>query len=547
MDVLSWSRHHRLFPGEGSFDLADVRRPRASTPATRARCRWRSSTTRSGRPTCCAPRSRPSGRSPGWRTRWRGCRAGRVAPTRRAAARGRPADRLRLRRGQGRGHRRRRRAAAPARASPSAAGTAPSRCGCGRRAAPGWSATSSRPATGRRRWPRSASRSPTRRPPRERARALDAPAVFRRTHAPDEQELPAFRAPDGTEVFLADRRRRRRRLGAEFEGGEAPPARPAAHRHRPRQPRPPVADASTRRCCSTAACSPWSPGTSQDVAAPTGLVRSQVVRSRRRRGPAGAQRRAAGARPPGTGSRSTWPSRPTDALARGAGGAGARAAPAADPGQLLRRPARPLRPRRRAWSRRCSELGVLYDRDGDGEFTHFYTATVGGVFFEVVQRRRRLRGLRRDQRLGAARGPARARPAGHRRLSRAGQTCAEMNDAMAVTYPVRHSHRVVACGCGSTLSRARSRARDGPAAVHRTTRGRPDDGAALVAALPVTASGGAVRIGRTLAVDAVVLLGHERDHPGSGAAGRPVRSEVFVPVRTSAETRRHGLAGCPPL
>jgi 4-hydroxyphenylpyruvate dioxygenase len=33
------------------------------------------------------------------------------------------------------------------------------------------------------------------------------------------------------------------------------------------------------------------------------------------------------------------------------------------------------------------ELGVLYDRDADGEFLHFYTAVLGGrVFFEVVQR-----------------------------------------------------------------------------------------------------------------------------------------------------------------
>ncbi|WP_077488754.1 bifunctional sugar phosphate isomerase/epimerase/4-hydroxyphenylpyruvate dioxygenase family protein [Sinomonas mesophila] len=32
------------------------------------------------------------------------------------------------------------------------------------------------------------------------------------------------------------------------------------------------------------------------------------------------------------------------------------------------------------------ELNLLYDRDADGEFIHFYTATVGSVFFEVVQR-----------------------------------------------------------------------------------------------------------------------------------------------------------------
>ncbi|ALV41566.1 4-hydroxyphenylpyruvate dioxygenase [Pseudarthrobacter sulfonivorans] len=32
------------------------------------------------------------------------------------------------------------------------------------------------------------------------------------------------------------------------------------------------------------------------------------------------------------------------------------------------------------------ELNLLYDRDADGEFLHFYTATVGSVFFEMVER-----------------------------------------------------------------------------------------------------------------------------------------------------------------
>ena len=33
------------------------------------------------------------------------------------------------------------------------------------------------------------------------------------------------------------------------------------------------------------------------------------------------------------------------------------------------------------------ELGVLYDRDAEGEFLHFYTEVLGSrVFFEVVQR-----------------------------------------------------------------------------------------------------------------------------------------------------------------
>jgi 4-hydroxyphenylpyruvate dioxygenase len=35
-----------------------------------------------------------------------------------------------------------------------------------------------------------------------------------------------------------------------------------------------------------------------------------------------------------------------------------------------------------------SELDLLYDRDGAGEFVHFYTRTFGNVFFEVVERRR---------------------------------------------------------------------------------------------------------------------------------------------------------------
>lgn len=33
------------------------------------------------------------------------------------------------------------------------------------------------------------------------------------------------------------------------------------------------------------------------------------------------------------------------------------------------------------------ELNLLYDRDAAGEFLHFYTATVGSVFFEMVERR----------------------------------------------------------------------------------------------------------------------------------------------------------------
>ncbi len=112
MDVLSWSRHHRLFPGEGAFDLAAFV-GHVLTPATPDPCRSRSSTTRSARPTCVrtaqqAKRSLTWLRGPGRRRRSDRCR-------RPPAARVDAARRLRLRRGQGRGRRRRGRHAAPAR------------------------------------------------------------------------------------------------------------------------------------------------------------------------------------------------------------------------------------------------------------------------------------------------------------------------------------------------------------------------------------------------------------------------------------------------
>ena len=60
MDVLSWSRHHRLFPGEGAFDLGAFV-GHVLQPGTPGRCRSRSSTTSSGRPTWSGPRARRAG------------------------------------------------------------------------------------------------------------------------------------------------------------------------------------------------------------------------------------------------------------------------------------------------------------------------------------------------------------------------------------------------------------------------------------------------------------------------------------------------------
>lgn len=35
---------------------------------------------------------------------------------------------------------------------------------------------------------------------------------------------------------------------------------------------------------------------------------------------------------------------------------------------------------------RWQSLGILYDRNDDGEFLHLYSETIGGVFIELVQR-----------------------------------------------------------------------------------------------------------------------------------------------------------------
>ena len=49
-------------PGRGLLRPRRASSATCSPPGTPGRCRWRSSTTRSGRPTCCAPPSRRSGR-----------------------------------------------------------------------------------------------------------------------------------------------------------------------------------------------------------------------------------------------------------------------------------------------------------------------------------------------------------------------------------------------------------------------------------------------------------------------------------------------------
>jgi 4-hydroxyphenylpyruvate dioxygenase len=217
-------------------------------------------------------------------------------------------------------------------------------------------------------------------PAAERAARLMAPPVHRRTYA-GEQALRAFTSPDGTEVFCSHAAD----WIGEFDGG--------------------VANTEDRsaRIDHVNLVQPWhsfdeavlfytsvlslTPQPSQDVAGPAGLVRSQVMSS-----PAGGVRLPLNLLPTGQ--------LPTDqqghaqhialacpdiidvvAAARERG-----LRPLAVPGNyyddlvarfgLTEDLVDTLR-----------SLGLLYDRDADGEYLHCYTETVGEVFFELVERR----------------------------------------------------------------------------------------------------------------------------------------------------------------
>jgi 4-hydroxyphenylpyruvate dioxygenase len=218
----------------------------------------------------------------------------------------------------------------------------------------------------------------------ERADRLLAPPVARRTYA-GEQELHAIAAPDGTEVFLDQASAGSEPAWvAEFEGGTDP------------QP-----DELLTAVDHVNLVQPWQhfdeavlfygsvlslvPQSSEQVAGPVGLVRSQVMRS-----DDGAIRLALNLLPGGLDAPDALPQHiafacdDIVAVARAARARGLRPLPVpanyyediaarfgldADLVEVLR------------------SLDLLYDRDAGGEFLHFYTGTVGDVFFEVVERR----------------------------------------------------------------------------------------------------------------------------------------------------------------
>ncbi|MCQ1956727.1 sugar phosphate isomerase/epimerase and 4-hydroxyphenylpyruvate domain-containing protein [Arthrobacter sp. zg-Y826] len=228
-----------------------------------------------------------------------------------------------------------------------------------------------------------------------RAVQLRARPVSRRSQA-DEQVLQAVFAPDSTEVFLCEATADGTAAWAD-EFGPAVQQGPGGTAGQPAQPLISAIDHINLS-------QPWqhfdeavlfyestlslTPIASQEVPSPMGLVRSQVMRSAD-----GGVRLALNIAPlivesgPGGGE---YPQHvaftSTDLVAT--------ARQAAERGlQFLPVPANyyeDLAARFRlnpGFLAELQELNLLYDRDGDGEFLHFYTGTVGNVFFEVVERR----------------------------------------------------------------------------------------------------------------------------------------------------------------
>jgi 4-hydroxyphenylpyruvate dioxygenase len=215
-----------------------------------------------------------------------------------------------------------------------------------------------------------------------RAERLLAPTVHRRTYAGEEQ-LAACSAPDGTELFFG-----RVPDGAdatwtdEFQLGSTPTdqglithvdhvnlVQPWQHY-----------DEAVLFWSSVLGLAPQAP---LDVAGPAGLVRSKVMRSTD-----GRIRLALNLLPAGllTGlpQHVAFACDDIVALAGRARERGLRFLPVPDNYYDDLDARFDLDP---AFLATLRSHGLLYDRDADGEFLHFYTATVGEVFFEVVERR----------------------------------------------------------------------------------------------------------------------------------------------------------------
>jgi 4-hydroxyphenylpyruvate dioxygenase len=212
----------------------------------------------------------------------------------------------------------------------------------------------------------------------DRALALGAPSVFRRTYA-GEQELHVVAAPDGTEVYWNDRPAETS-WTTEFDGGNADAGTlRGTIDHVNLGYRWQEFDEAVLFASSVLSLSAES---SAEVPSPNGLVRSHVMRTED-----GVVRVPMNLAPP----TAPLPTRhiavrcdDVVAVARRARTAGLRfvAIPRNYYDDLAAR-----FDLSEAFLTQLQELDLFYDRDSRGEFIHFYTPTVGNVFLEVVERR----------------------------------------------------------------------------------------------------------------------------------------------------------------
>ncbi len=237
-----------------------------------------------------------------------------------------------------------------------------------------------------------------------RAQQLKAPAVPRKSQA-NEEIFQGFAAPDSTEVFLCQGSPDGTAAWVDEFGAAGDPG---SGRGTPGAP-----DAPQALIDHINLAQPWQhfdeavlfytsalalePQPYAEVASPTGLVRSQVMTTRDRgvrlvlnlapllQQEGGPESDSAGAAPRRTYQEHiAFAVHDLVATARAARSRGL---------EFLRIPANyyedlaarfDLDP---AFLATLRELNLLYDRDADGEFLHFYTATAGSVFFEMVERR----------------------------------------------------------------------------------------------------------------------------------------------------------------
>jgi 4-hydroxyphenylpyruvate dioxygenase len=222
-------------------------------------------------------------------------------------------------------------------------------------------------------------------PAAERAARLMAPPVHRRTYA-GEQALRAFTSPDGTEVFCSHAAD----WIGEFDGGVAGTVDRGARIDHVNLVQPWHSfDEAVLFYTSVLSLTPQP---SQEVAGPAGLVRSQVMSS-----PAGGVRLPLNLLPTGQ--------LPTDRPQRDQQGHAQHIALACPDiievvAAARERGLRPLAVPDNYYDDLVARFGLaedlvatlrdldlLYDRDADGEYLHCYTETVGEVFFELVERR----------------------------------------------------------------------------------------------------------------------------------------------------------------